>query len=79
MKITEVELADLPCNHYSTDLYVTVESDEGYEYAFTVSISGYGSKPSHRELEKGWEPDWGMDHVESDVHLFLAKSCFVKC
>ena len=74
MKITKVDLAVLPLKHYSTDLYVTVESDEGYEYVFTVSISGYGPKPSFRELERGWEPDWGMDHVESDVHLFLAEA-----
>lgn len=79
MKITKVELADLPCKHYSTDLYATVEGDEGEEYVFTVSISGYGPKPSSRELEKGWEPDWGMDHVESEMHLFLATNGFVKC
>ena len=73
MKITKVDLADLPSKHYSTDLYVAVESDEGYEYVFTVSISGEGSVPSNRELEAGWEPDWGMNHVESDMHLFLAE------
>ena len=79
MKITKLELADLPCKHYSTDLYVTVESDEGEDYVFTVSISGYGPKPSSRELERGWEPDHGMDHVESEMHLFLATNGFVKC
>ena len=85
MKITKVELADLPCKHYRTDLYATVESDEGEEYVFTVSISGYGPKPSSREIEKGWEPDWGMDHVESEMHLFLAQAVdtldggFIEC
>jgi len=78
MKITKVELAGLPCKHYSTDLYATVKSDEGEEYVFTVSISGYGLKPSRRELERGWEPDWGMEHVESEEHLFLATNCFVR-
>ena len=53
MKVTKVELADLPCKHYSTDLYVTVENEEGEDYVFTVSISGYGPKPSYRELERG--------------------------
>lgn len=72
MKVTKLELEELPSKHYSTDLYATVESDEGEEYVFTVSILGEGSVPSSRELESGWEPDWGMNHVESDVHLFLA-------
>ena len=81
MKITKVELAELPNKHYSTDLYATVESDEGEEYVFTVSIWGYGPKPSSRELERGWEPEHGMDHVESDMHLFLAEKvrALLKC
>ena len=79
MKVTKLELADLPYKHYSTDLYVTVENDEGEEYGFTVRISGYGPKPSSREFDRGWDSEEGMDHVESEMHLFLAKSCFVKC
>ena len=81
MKITKVELLDLPCKHYSTDLYATVENEDGEEYVFTVSISGCGPKPSSRELERGWEPDLGMDHVESSMHLFLAEKVRVlfKC
>ena len=42
MKITKVDFAELPLKHYSTDLYVTVEDDEGYKYFFNVSISGEG-------------------------------------
>ena len=79
MKVTKLELAELPSKHYSTDLYVTVENDEEEEYVFTVSISGYGPKPSGREIERGWEPEHGMDHVESEMHLFLATNGFVKC
>ena len=72
MKITKIELVDLPIKHYSTDVLVTVEN-EGEDYEFKISILGCGPKPSYRELERGWEPDWGMDHVESDIHLFLAQ------
>jgi hypothetical protein len=72
MNITRIELEDLPSKHYSTELSVTAEQN-GDEYDFTINISGYGPKPSRRSLEGGWEPDWGMDHVESDIHLFLAE------
>ena len=45
MKITKVELQELPSKHYSTDLLVTVnQADE--DYVFTVSVSGYGPNPS---------------------------------
>ena len=71
MRITGVELQKLPSKHYSTDLLITVNQG-GENYDFTVSVSGYGPKPSHRETKRGWEPDWGMDHVESDIHLLLA-------
>ncbi len=73
MKVTRVKLEDLPYKHYSTDLYVTVEY-EGEDYDFTVSVSGYGPKASQREVERGWKPDWGMDHVESDIHILLAQA-----
>ncbi len=73
MKITKVELQELPSKHYSTDLLIPVNQDDD-DYVFTVSVAGYGPKPSHREIKRGWEPDWGMNHVESDIHLFLAQA-----
>ena len=68
MKVTEVELQPLPSKHYETSLIVEVEGR-----LFRVSICGSGSKPSQREIDNGWEPDFGMDHVESIEHLFLAQ------
>lgn len=69
MKVVDVSLKPLPNKHYSTDLTVTFDSGE----TFDVEISGYGSTPSQREVDNGWEPDFGMNHVESEGHLFLAQ------
>ena len=68
MKVTEVELQPLPSKHYETSLIVEVDGRP-----FKVSICGSGSKPSQREINNGWEPEFGMDHVESVEHLFLAR------
>ena len=67
MVITEVEIEPLRSKHYETILYVVANG-----YGFSISISGYYPKPSLREIEGGWEPDEGMDHVESEVHYGLA-------
>lgn len=73
MKVKSVELDELLGKHYSTEVHVEVEVNGSY-YNFLVEVSGYAPNPSRRELNKGWEPDYGMDHVESDVHLFLAET-----
>lgn len=66
-KIDSVELLPLPSKHYSTEVEVYVNN----RY-FRVDVCGYGPKPSKRELDNGWIPEYGMDHVESEEHLFLA-------
>jgi len=71
MKIVDVNIRPLASKHYSTDLEVTVLVD-GNEYTIMVSIAGYTPHASHREKARGWEPDWGMDHTESETHLALA-------
>ena len=71
MKILDVHILPLEPKHYSTDLVVEVEVD-GSQYALRVSIAGYAPKPSIRAKLQGWEPDWGMDHTESETHLALA-------
>ena len=68
MKVDSVELQPLPNKHYETSLIVEVEGR-----TFKVSICGYGPTPSQREIDNGWQPDHGMDHVESEEHLFLAQ------
>lgn len=72
VKVTYCEIAPLECKHYDTQVYVDVV-DNCIRYPFTISISGYHPQPSKREIDKGWEPDCGMDHVESEVHLMLAE------
>ena len=68
MEVDSVELQPLPNKHYKTSLIVEVEGR-----TFKVSICGSGSKPSEREILALWQPDHGMDHVESEEHLFLAQ------
>mgnify|MGYP000701754029 CR=1 FL=1 len=72
MKILDVNIKPLPRKHYSTDLIVDVEV-EGDDYTLVISIAGYAPKPSIREMAKGWEPDYGMDHVESESHYMIAQ------
>ena len=71
MEVVDVTILPLGSKHYSTDLEVVVCVD-GLEYTMKVSISGYAPTPSYREVLKGYEPDYGMDHVESETHLKLA-------
>ena len=73
MKVIDVSLVHLQGKHYSTDVCVTV-SVEGREYNLLVSVAGYAPKASSREKERGWEPDWGMDHTESETHLSIAQT-----
>jgi len=73
MKIIDAHLMPLPTKHYSTDVKVAV-SVGGEEYYLMVSVSGYAPNASAREKEQGWEPDWGMDHIESEAHLGIAQT-----
>ena len=72
MRVIDAQLMPLPSKHYSTDVEVTV-SVQGHEYSLLVSVAGYAPNASSREKERGWEPDWGMDHTESEAHLDIAK------
>ena len=71
IKIKSVKLQPLRYKHYVTEVCVDLEVD-GWTYDFKVEVGGFAPNPSPRELEGGWEPDQGMDHVESEAHLFLA-------
>lgn len=73
MKIEELRLEPLSSKHYSTD--ITVKTGNGWDKSgptFTISLSGMGTKPSVREYEKGYGPDDGMNHVESEELYELA-------
>ena len=72
LKVVSVELDPLPSKHYDTTLSVVVEV-EGTDYNLSVSVAGYAPKASRREVERGWNPDWGMDHTESESHLAIAE------
>jgi len=73
--ISKIELTPLEGKHYQTELQVWVNGnnwdDDGLP--FQIAIAGTGTKPSIRELEKGYYPDEGMNHVESKEHLMLAE------
>ena len=72
IKTKGAKLLPLGCKHYSTEVEVVAEVD-GKDYTFYVSISGYAPNASYREVMAGWEPDWGMDHTESEAHLHIAE------
>jgi len=74
MEVTGVKLEQLRGKHRSTNISTWVWSGQmGRELEFTISIYGEGSTASEREILDGWTPEIGMDHVESEEHLFLAK------
>jgi len=72
MKIKSVTLDPLQGKHYSTELVVEVYDEGGFPNDLFISICGYYPKPSQREIDKGWEPDDGMDHVETEAGYVLA-------
>lgn len=74
MRIGKIQLTPLPTKHYSTEIQVEVGGNGWDEEGrnFLISISGAGSKPSVREYEKGYYPEDGMNHVESEEHYELA-------
>jgi len=74
VRIGKLKLKELPSKHYSTEIEVEVGGngwDEGGTM-FRIYICGSGTEPSLREYEKGYYPDDGMDHVESEEHYKLA-------
>lgn len=72
MKVTNVELKPLETKHYMTQLNIFVEDEDGQEWRIGAEVYGYFPKPSQRELDTGWEPDYGMDHVETDAEHKIA-------
>lgn len=69
MKIEKVVLEELRGKYYSTEI---VAYTEGHDPTY-ISIVGYGNgKPSQRELDRGYNEDYGMDHVESDSSYQVA-------
>ena len=74
VKITEVELHPLKGKFYSTEISAGFVDETGNHGSMYIEISGYHSQPSEREVEKGWEPDWGMDHVEGQAQYEIAKA-----
>lgn len=71
VKIKDAKLLPLGCKHYRTEVEVVVDVD-GDDHTFNVSISGYAPNASFREIMGGWQPEWGMDHTESEAHLHIA-------
>jgi len=69
------KLKPLRSKYYSTELIVWVgrNSWDKVGVPMRVSISGAGSCPSTREYERGYDPDEGMDHVESEEAYQLVK------
>lgn len=47
--------------------------DDGQERGFSIMIAGGGRTPSEREVKNGWEPEFGMEHVESAEALEISK------
>lgn len=68
-KVTSVDLQPLESKHYSTEIDL---SFDGFE-SCGVQVFGRSRKPSARELDSGWDPEWGMDHVETEVVYEVAR------
>lgn len=72
MKIKSVELEPLELKHYTTKISIFVEGEGGQEWRIGAEVYGYFPKPSQREIDAGWEPDQGFDHVETDAEHKVA-------
>ena len=72
MKVLHVGISPLPSKHYYTEVIVKLVGSKGLAN-MRIEISGYYPEPSRRELENGWESEFGMDHVENEAHLVLAE------
>lgn len=73
MKLENFKMEPLKSKHYSTDIPLEVNGNN-----FLIRISGNGTKPSKREIDRGWEPEHGMDHTESEEHTYLASLILLK-
>ena len=56
------EIEPLKGKHYSTKVSIQLPNGE----YIGVEVYGCNKNPSQREIDNGWEPDYGMDHVEGD-------------
>ena len=74
VKITEVELQPLRGKYYSTEIAAAFIDEAGRSGHIYIEVSGFHSQPSDRELENGWQPDEGMDHVEGQVQYLIGKA-----
>lgn len=72
MRIKSVELEPLARKHYTTDVRVCVEDAWGDDYIIGIKVCGYFPAPSQRELDKGWDIEDGMDHVETHAEHMIA-------
>jgi hypothetical protein len=75
MKIKSVELRHLDPygKYYETEVLVKVEDEIWRCFTIRIDITGYYPKPSQREIDNGWEPDEGMDHVEPEACHLIAE------
>lgn len=72
MKVKKISIEPLESKHYSTNLVISVADEIGIIYDIGVEVYGYYPEASQRAVDKGWEPDWGMDHVESSAVYKIA-------
>ena len=69
--IESVEVEPLPSKYYETELHVKARN--GYcNSTIRISISGYSYPPSVREVNRGWDAEHGMDHVEGEIQYKIA-------
>lgn len=73
MKVVAANLRPLPGKFYSTEVNLVVNVD-GWNYNLFIDISGYAPVASTREIARGWDPEDGMDHTESEAHYRIAKA-----
>lgn len=73
MKIKSASLQPLRGKHYVTEVFVNVTDESGDYYTVRIDLAGYYPKPSQREIDNGWEPDEGMDHVEPEACHLIAE------
>ena len=72
VKVIGVEHVPLSGKYYETSILVDVEDMFGFKHQVTINLFGDDCYPSERELDKGWEPDYGMDHVETEATHIVA-------
>jgi hypothetical protein len=73
MKIKSASLQPLRSKYYETEIFVNVDDENGDYYTVRIDLTGHYPKPSQREIDGGWEPDEGMDHVEPEACHLIAE------